>query len=87
MFLRKNAASLHGSNWYLIDLLPKINSEYFLIGLIFYLGNAELTQFLIDHDADIKAVDNHGKTPLDYAIENGKQCFMFTKHNESFLLF
>lgn len=46
--------------------------------------NAKLTQFLIEHGADITAVDNTGKTPLELAIEKGnyfESLFFFFEEN------
>jgi hypothetical protein len=34
-------------------------------------GDPAIVQFLIDHGADVHAVDNDGRTPLFYAVENG----------------
>lgn len=35
-------------------------------------GNLEITKYLIEHGANIEAIDNEGKTPLILSSFNGK---------------
>ena len=44
---------------------------FFKFLLIFSSESVDAVKFLVKHGANIKAVDNDGKTPLDIALELG----------------
>ena len=54
------------------DIIDLLNSRHGTTALILATKNGvyDTVAFLLDHDADLEAIDKEGKTAFDYAIEN-----------------